>query len=450
MTPGQVAAGAQGAVRVASECWTGEGENIHSDFLNDLTTKDAKEKMIAWLEDKGIGKRQVNYKLRDWVFSRQRYWGEPIPLVHCDACGWVPVPESELPVTLPEVERYQPTDTGESPLAAMEDWVNVPCPKCGGSAKRETDTMPNWAGSSWYFLRYCDPKNDTAIASPEALKYWMPVDWYNGGMEHTVLHLLYSRFWNEFLYDIGAVPVKEPYAKRTSHGIILAADGEKMSKSRGNVVNPDEMIAEYGADALRAYILFMGPFDQAVSWDTNGLVGVRRFLDRVWKLRDKVELPAIGDQLSAGSRSVHIAIKKVSEDVEAMRFNTAIASLMELTNDLYKEEWVSAASYEALILLLSPFAPHICEELWEKLGHTESIAFAEWPQFDESLLVRDTATIAVQVNGKLRDTFEAAADMPEAEVRAAALARPNVQKHLDGKEPKKVIYVKGKMVSIVV
>lgn len=399
------------------------------------------------------GQKKVNYKLRDWVFSRQRYWGEPIPLVWCDACiEWVPLSESELPLKLPEVEKYQPTDTGESPLAAMTDWVKTICPRCGGPARRETDTMPNWAGSSWYFLRYCDPKNDTVFATKKALEYWMPIDWYNGGMEHTVLHLLYSRFWNQFLYDIGVAPTSEPYTKRTSHGLILGPDGEKMSKSRGNVVNPDDMVKEHGADTLRAYILFMGPFDQPVAWDTNGLVGVRRFLERVWNLQEKV-----ASKREAGSgeqelmTSIHQTIKKVTEDIEAMRFNTAIAKLMELTNEFVKAgQQVSRSSYQQLLKLLSPFAPHLCEELWEMTGGKGSIAYAEWPMYDAALIQETMATIAVQINGKLRGTFEVAADTDEEIVKAQALASDKAQKWLEGKEPKRVIYVKGKLVSIVI
>ncbi len=613
------------------------GVAFNSDFLSGLSTNEAKEKIIAWLEEKGVGKRQVQYKLRDWVFSRQRYWGEPIPLVHCDVCrdkkynyiiihgftsnshigfkpwlekelcerghkvwnpdlpntntpnideqaqfildnapfpfdehtvlvghslggpvlykilekikksvakavfvdpvifpeftdvprpelnkscdwnfdwkkikahvgeviiladanfpvikkehleelakniggglqiiypnvrhfstkndaitaeplvleaalpsGWIPLPESELPLKLPKVEKYQPTDTGESPLAAMTDWVNTICPKCGGSAKRETDTMPNWAGSSWYFLRYADPENKKELASKKALEYWMPVDWYNGGMEHTVLHLLYSRFWNQFLFDIGVAPTREPYAKRTSHGLIMGPDGEKMSKSRGNVVNPDEMVEQYGADALRMYILFMGPFDQPVAWDTNGLVGVKRFLERIWKLQEKLVRQEVTNPRLLSI--VHQIIKKVTEDVEAMRFNTAIAKLMELCNEMYKSDWLSADSYQLLLKLLSPFAPHIAEELWNQTGEEGSIAFAEWPTYDESLIKTDTVTIAVQINGKLRDTFEADVNLSEQDAKQIALSQPNVAKHLDGKAPKKVIYVKGKLVSIV-
>ncbi len=632
---------------VKETAYTDVGLAVNSDFLNGLTTVEAKEKMITWLEEKGVGKRKVNYKLRDWVFSRQRYWGEPIPLVHCENCakhkgqvvivhgfggtgdenwfswlrkeleaqgyevfapnlpnttepditewvealkklaldprqeltivahslggptaiqfireahltvaklvlvapvfktgpfdhlkeedfsdqeiarlrffadtsltdlstikkqigetvlilskddpyiplrtekdyvdlqprtiifedkehfsknhgqltefpeilsefanensGWVPLPESELPLTLPKVEKYEPTDNGESPLAPMTDWVNTTCPRCGGPAKRETDTMPNWAGSSWYFLRYCDPHNDTEFASMEKLQYWMAIDWYNGGMEHTVLHLLYSRFWNQFLFDIGLVPTFEPYKKRTSHGLILGPDGEKMSKSRGNVVNPDEMIEKFGTDAFRTYIAFMGPFDQPVKWDTNGLVGVQRFLEKVWALKDKViEAPAENNGLTT---LVHQTIKKVSDDIEKMSFNTAVAALMEFTNALTKEEKISKAGYSVLVKLVSPFAPHMCEELWSLLGNAQSIAMSEWPKFDAELAKESTLTIVFQVNGKVRDEIIIDAHATEDDVKKLALASEKVQKWLEGKEPKKVIYVKGKLVSIVV
>ncbi len=643
----------------------GEGVNINSDFLNSLSTPEAKEKMIVWLEEKGIGKRQVQYKLRDWVFSRQRYWGEPIPLVYCENCknkkynyvfihgygssaeeswkpwvkgelekaghevvsfdlpntenpqiieqanfllskagkideqtifighslggvvllkvleiiktkiakaifvdgfinpvfndkprpaveascdwqfdfgkikkmakefivlgdltevtipkkenlalaeklgvevifakpeerhfkskiepavlnvaqntGWIPLPESALPLELPKVKKYEPTDTGESPLAAMEKWVKTKCPVCGGPARRETDTMPNWAGSSWYFLAYTMPKSplppftkggkeEGYVWDREKMDYWLPVDWYNGGMEHTVLHLLYSRFWNQFLYDLGLVPTSEPYQKRTSHGMILAQDGEKMSKSRGNVINPDEMVEKFGTDSFRVYIMFMGPFGQAVAWDTNGLVGVRRFLEKVWTLQDRVILSKAKDPIvkerdssapppAAGSAQndktkldtlLHQTIKKVSEDIEAMRFNTAISQLMILTNEMSKEQQLSITNYQLLITLLSPFAPHLCEEMWHALGNKESISQSAWPNYDPKLIVEDTITIAVQVNGKLRGTFTALADISEDEAKKTALASANIKKWLENKEPKKVIYVKGKLVSIVV
>lgn len=648
----------QAAIEIKNGPIVNHGILFNSGEYSGLWSEIAKEKIITWLEAKGIGQRKVQFKLRDWVFSRQRYWGEPIPLVHCDACeqkkynyiilhgfgstskrgfkpwlqkelekqghtvwnpdlpntdkpkvneqaqfvldnapfpidqntiivghslggpvtyrvlektkkkihkailvdpaykpsyndkprpavdassnwrfdwkkikskankfviladqsysvikkehlvelsekvngdllvvtptyrhfsspdkqdgsvtqepevlnaatisGWVPLPEKELPLKLPKVEKYQPTDTGESPLAAMDKWVKTKCPQCGGPARRETDTMPNWAGSSWYFLRYCDPKNDKEFASMKKLKYWMGertigsellasnsggVDWYNGGMEHTVLHLLYSRFWNQFLYNIGVVPTLEPYKKRTSHGIILASDGEKMSKSRGNVVNPDDMIREYGADALRTYILFMGPFDQAVAWDTNGLVGVRRFLDRVWNLQEKVgedkQLTMNNKQLLT---TLHQTIKKVTEDIEAMRFNTAVAKLMELSNEMQKSEQLSVISYQQLIKLLSPFAPHICEEIWANLGNKNTIAFADWPEFDPQLIIEQTLTIAIQINGKLRATMEISTDADEESIKKMAFSLDNVQKWVENKVPKKVIYIKGKMLSIV-
>jgi leucyl-tRNA synthetase len=436
--------------------FTDAGIVVNSDFLNGLKTEEAKEKMIAYLEEKELGQRWVQYKLRDWVFSRQRYWGEPIPIIICDKCGYVPVPENELPLKLPKVEKYEPTDTGESPLSKIEEWVKVACPKCGGEAKRETDTMPNWAGSSWYFLRYTDPHNDQVFASQENLSYWLGspkpgvggVDWYNGGMEHTVLHLLYSRFWNQFLFDIGLVPTREPYKKRTSHGLILAKGGEKMSKSKGNVVSPDEVVEEYGADTLRTYIMFMGPFDQAVEWDTNGLVGVRRFLERVWNLQEKIDdAPVSGESV----RSVlHKTIKKVSEDIDTMRFNTAIASLMELTNEFSKCEKIYISDYEELVKLLSPFAPHMCEELHEMFFGKVSIQTQSWPTYDPESIKDQEIALVIQVNGKVRETITVSADISEEEAKKVALGNEKVQKWMEGKEPKKVIYVKGKLVSIVV
>ncbi len=423
----------------------------------------------AGFED--FGKRVVRYKLRDWVFSRQRYWGEPIPLVNCVPCGgWVPLPESELPLELPKVKKYEPTDTGESPLAAMEKWVNTKCPKCDGPAKRETDTMPNWAGSSWYFLRYCDPHNDKEFASMKKLEYWMAparrdvgapepngmhggprggVDWYNGGMEHVVLHLLYSRFWNIFLHDIGLVPSSEPYAKRTAHGMILAKGGEKMSKSKGNVINPDEMVEQFGADALRTYIMFMGPFDQAVEWDTNGVVGVRRFLEKVWGLQDKVVPKKENINLKLQT-SLHQTIQKVGEDIEAMRFNTAIAKMMELVNEMSKEEKLPAGHYESLLKILSPFAPHLCEEIWSNLGNKKTLVFESWPEYSPELAKETEIVLAVQINGKVRDEIKVPAEISEDEVKKLVLESEKVQKWLEGKEPKKIIYVKGKLISIVI
>lgn len=434
---------------IVTEAFTSTGLAINSDFLNGLETAEAKTKMITYLEEKKIGNHKVQFKLRDWVFSRQRYWGEPIPLVHCDACAdWIPLPESELPLELPKVAKYLPTDTGESPLAAMTDWVKTTCPKCGGEARRETDTMPNWAGSSWYFLRYADPKNNQELASQENLKYWTPVDWYNGGMEHTVLHLLYSRFWNQFLYDIGVVPTLEPYKKRTSHGMILAKGGEKMSKSKGNVVNPDEMVELYGADALRTYIMFMGPFDQAVEWDTNGLVGVRRFLDKVWNLQEKVS-----DNAETSKKVVtqlHQTIKKVTDDIADMSFNTPVAKLMELVNALSSEEQIAKIDYQILIKLVSVFAPHIGEELWSMFGTGGSVALTTWPVYDATLAKDSEVTVAVQVNGKVRAELVVSPDIADEEIKTMVLTNETIQKWLEGKEPKKVIYVKGRLVSIVV
>ncbi|HRH25733.1 MAG TPA: class I tRNA ligase family protein, partial [Parcubacteria group bacterium] len=396
----------------------------------------------AGFED--FGNKVIKYKLRDWVFSRQRYWGEPIPVIHCAKCGAVPVPESDLPVLLPEVANYQPTDTGESPLATIDSWVNTECPKCGGDAKRETDTMPNWAGSSWYFLRYMDPKNGESFASKDALKYWSPVDWYNGGMEHTTLHLLYSRFWNKFLFDIGLVPTSEPYKKRTSHGIILASDGEKMSKSRGNVVNPDMVIEQFGADTLRVYEMFMGPFEQAIAWSEASLVGPRRFIERVWKLGNKV------GGVETDNYSMHSAIKKVTLDIEGMGFNTAVSALMVWVNELDKKTSISKEEYETLVSLFAPFAPHVAEELWSILGHKESVHTASWPTYDESKLVKSEIVYAIQINGKVRSEISVSKDQDQIEIEKLALSNEAVSKWLEGKEVKKVIVVPGKVVNIVV
>jgi leucyl-tRNA synthetase len=371
---------------------------------------------------------------------------EPEILKLFEQTGWIPLPESELPLELPKVKKYEPTDTGESPLAAMDKWVNTKCPRCGGKARRETDTMPNWAGSSWYFLRYIDPKNNKALASKEALQYWTPVDWYNGGMEHTVLHLLYSRFWNQFLFDIGVVPTREPYKKRTSHGMILGPDGEKMSKSRGNVINPDEMVEQFGADAFRSYIMFMGPFDQFVQWDTNGLVGVRRFIDRVWNLQDVLVDGSSNEQVI-----MHQTIKKVGEDIDKMSFNTAIAKLMELVNHFSKEQKISREEYGIFAKLLSPFAPHVAEEIWSKvLGNKKTIAYEAWPTFRSELTVDSTLTLAIQINGKVRDTLDVPAAITEEQVKELVLKSEKVQKWLEGKSPKKIIYIKGKLVSVVI
>ena len=420
------------------------GVLINSDFLNGLEVKDAKEKMIKFLEEKGIGQAKTNYKLRDWVFSRQRYWGEPIPIVHCDKCGYVPIDESELPLLLPEVESYMPTDNGESPLAAMTDWVNTTCPCCGGPAKRETDTMPQWAGSSWYFLRYTDPHNDKALASPEALKYWLPVDWYNGGMEHTTLHLLYSRFWHKFLYDQGVVPTPEPYQKRTSHGMILGENGEKMSKSRGNVVNPDDIVQEYGADTLRTYEMFIGAFDLAASWSEDGVKGCRRFLDRVWKLQDLMtEEEGYSKDLET---KMHQTIKKVSNDFENLKYNTAIAAMMTLLNDFYKKGSITRGELKTLIILLNPVAPHITEEMWQIIGCEGSVYQQTWPEFDEAKTVESSVEIAVQINGKVKGTLGIQKDDPKDQV--IAKAKEVIADKLTGNIIKE-IYVPGRLVNIV-
>ena len=424
------------------------GRMVNSGFLDGLTVAEAKKRITEFLEEKGLGKRTVNYKLRDWVFSRQRYWGEPIPLVKCPCCGWVPLPEDQLPLTLPEVAEFRPGDDGESPLAAVSSWVNTTCPKCGGPAQRETDTMPQWAGSSWYFMRYCDPHNSQALASKEALDYWMPVDWYNGGMEHTTLHLLYSRFWHLFLHDIGVVSAPEPYKKRTSHGMILGANGEKMSKSRGNVVNPDDMVDQYGADAFRTYEMFMGAFDQPIPWSTQGVAGCRRFLDRVWRLQQLL-LPETGYRPSMVGR-MHRAIRKVSEDFEAMKFNTAIAAMMELVNAFYSENAVTRDEYMTLLMLLSPVAPHICEEIWERMGGEGMICQQSWPAYDPALCVEDEVEIPVQVNGKIRARMTISRSAAQEEIRDKALAEPRVAESMAGKTMIKCIVVPGKIVNIVV
>ena len=466
------------------------GTLVNSDFLNGLSVEDAKNKMYAWLEENGKGHKQVNFKLRDWVFSRQRYWGEPIPMVYCDKCGWVPLPESELPLRLPEIKDFEPGENGESPLARHTEWVSTTCPCCGAPAKRETDTMPQWAGSSWYFLRYCDPKNHDAIASKEALEYWSPVDWYNGGMEHTTLHLLYSRFWHKFLYDIGVVPTAEPYQKRTAHGMILGLNphsfvnlpaeeqekllkeygsqkaaekaleekyGEmarhpivKMSKSLGNVINPDEVVDQYGADTMRLYEMFMGDFEQAAPWQTSAIAGCNRFLDRVWALSDKLVegegyRPAI-------ETLMHQTIKKVGADIESLKMNTAIAQLMTLVNALYDNGGATKAELETVVQLLNPFAPHMTEELWEKLGHShnEQLAYYPWPQYEEAKCVESTVEIAVQVNGKVKARLKVAADIDAAAAIAAAKADPAVAAALEGKQVVKEIYVKGRLVNLAV
>ena len=420
------------------------GVLINSDFLNGLEVKDAKAKMIAFLEEKKIGTAKTNYKLRDWVFSRQRYWGEPIPIVHCDKCGYVPIDESELPLMLPEVESYMPTDNGESPLAAMTDWVNTTCPCCGGPAKRETDTMPQWAGSSWYFLRYTDPHNDEALASKEALKYWMPVDWYNGGMEHTTLHLLYSRFWHKFLYDQGVVPCPEPYQKRTSHGMILGENGENMSKSRGNVVNPDDIVREYGADTLRTYEMFIGAFDLSASWSEDGVKGCRRFLERIWKLQDIMT----GEEgySSDLETKMHQTIKKVSSDYENLKYNTAIAAMMALLNDFTKKGSITKGEYKTLLILLNPVAPHITEELWQIIGGSGYVYEQTWPEYEEAKTVENTVEIAVQINGKTKGTLAIGRD--DAKEDVIAKAKESIADKLTGNIVKE-IYVPGRIVNIV-
>ncbi len=430
-----------------TDCATGILTN--SGFLNDLSVEDAKAKMIEWLEEKGIGRAKVNYKLRDWVFSRQRYWGEPIPIVHCEKCGFVPIDESELPLRLPMVDSYEPTDTGESPLAKMTDWINTTCPCCGGKAVRETDTMPQWAGSSWYFLRYMDPHNNEALASKEALEYWSPVDWYNGGMEHTTLHLLYSRFWHKFLFDLGVVPTPEPYAKRTSHGMILGENGEKMSKSRGNVVNPDDIVNEYGADTMRLYEMFIGDFEKAAPWSPSSIRGCRRFIERFWNLQTiLVDDNTIRPELESAFNK---AIKKVGEDIENIKFNTAIAALMSLINDVTSFGSVSKKELAIFSILLNPFAPHVTEEIWDvcKLGDG-IVAEQSWPEYDESKCVEETIEIAVQVNGRIKAKINVAADAEQDAVLAQAKADENVAKAIDGMNIVKEIYVKGRIVNIVV
>ena len=422
------------------------GIMVNSDFLNGLTVKDAIPAMKKWLTEKGIGHEKVNYKLRDWVFSRQRYWGEPIPLVKCPKCGWVPLPEDQLPLLLPEVDSYEPTDNGESPLAPMTDWVNTTCPHCGGPAQRETDTMPQWAGSSWYFLRYMDPHNDKALASPEALQYWGQVDWYNGGMEHTTLHLLYSRFWHKFLYDLGVVPFAEPYHKRTSHGMILGEGGEKMSKSRGNVVNPNDVVDQYGADTMRTYIMFIGDFEKAAAWSDNAVKGCKRFLDRIWNLADQVkDADAYGKDNEA---AIHKTIKKVSDDIENMKFNTAIAALMSLTNQFY-DKGVNKAEFKTMLQLLSPFAPHMADELWERFGFEGMACTSRWPVYDESKTVASEVTIAVQVGGKLKTTVTVPTDSEQDAVLAVVTADSKIQKLMEGKDLVKVIHVPNKLMNLI-
>lgn len=438
---------AGGNVEEAAFTDVATGVLCNSDFLNGLEVDDAKKVIIKWLEENGKGHSKVNFKLRDWVFSRQRYWGEPVPMVWCDECGWVPVPEEELPVKLPDVEHYEPTDTGESPLSNITDWVNTTCPHCGKPAKRETDTMPQWAGSSWYFLRYCDPHNDNELASREALDYWMPVDWYNGGMEHVTLHLLYSRFWAKFLYDIDIISCKEPYKKRTAHGMILGENGEKMSKSRGNVVNPDDVIAEYGSDTLRLYEMFIGDFEKAAPWNPASIRGCKRFLDKVASLPEIMKGEGSSEKLEA---SMHKLIKKVTYDIDNMKFNTAIAAMMAFINEVYEYGTITKDELTTFIKLLNPFAPHLTEEMWENMGNATFCSLEKWPEYDESKTVENTIEIAVQVNGKLRSTITIAKNSSKEDVIACAKADEKVAEGLDGKSIVKEIYVPGRIVNIVV
>ncbi len=434
---------------INKESFVEYGSLINSGEFDGLSSEQAIKKITEWLEKKKLGRKKINFKLRDWIFSRQHYWGEPIPIIHCSKCGSVPVPEKDLPVELPYVEKYQPTETGESPLAVITDWVNTKCPKCSGPAKRETDTMPNWAGSSWYFMRYIDPHNDKAFADKKKLKYWMPVDWYNGGMEHTTLHLLYSRFWYKFLYDIKMVPGLEPYQKRTSHGMILAEDGRKMSKSFGNVINPDQIISEYGADALRVYEMFMGPFDQAISWSTRGVKGVYRFLEKVWQLIDdckdnKKSSPEI-------IRAVHRLTKKIDQDLDVVKFNTPIAAFMEFINfAVDNKEHVGKDVIEKAVILLAPFAPHISEELWRQLGYKDSVHHQKWPQYDEKMIKDEKVVLIIQVNGKARDKMEIEADISEEEVKKLSLAQEKIKVRIGDKKIKKTIFVPNQLINFVV
>jgi len=433
---------------IAKEAFTDieQGTLINSDFLNGLSVSDAKVKIINWLIEKKLGSKKVNFKLRDWVFSRQRYWGEPIPLVYCEKCGWVALPESELPLILPKTDNFMPTGTGESPLSKLTDWVNTTCPACGGAAKRETDTMPQWAGSSWYFLRYIDPFNDKAIADSEQLKYWLPVDWYNGGMEHTTLHLLYSRFWHRFLYDIGVVPTKEPYQKRTSHGMILGENGEKMSESRGNVINPDEIVNELGADSFRMYEMFMGAFDQAIPWSTQGARGCRRFLERVWRLQEMRTNASSSKEMTS---LLHATIKKVTEDYEKLKFNTAIAAMMSFVNEVYAVGTITNEEFKTLLLLLNPVAPHLTEEVWQENTFGKPIFKQKWPTWDESLIAQDNIEIVVQICGKIRAHITVPTNSTDKELEEIAFENENIKAAIAGKQVKKIIVVSGKLVNIV-
>ena len=442
----EVVAGGEDVQKEAfTDCAT--GKLVNSGFLTGMSVEDAKKAMTEWLEKEGKGREKVNFKLRDWVFSRQRYWGEPIPIVKCEKCGYVPLPESELPLRLPNVESYEPTDTGESPLAKITDWVNTICPCCGGPAKRETDTMPQWAGSSWYFLRYTDPHNDQALASKEALDYWTPVDWYNGGMEHTTLHLLYSRFWHKFLYDIGVVPTSEPYKKRTSHGMILGENGEKMSKSRGNVVNPDEIVDRYGADTMRLYEMFIGDFEKAAPWNSDSIKGCKRFVERFWNLQ---EIVTNSEEYSTELEPLmHKTIKKVSEDIENLKCNTAIAAMMTLLNKIYDQKRITRGELRTLTILLNPFAPHVTEEMWENMHFGGFVHEAKWPEYDESKTVENSVEIVLQIMGKVRSRMTIPVDMPKDQVLALAKQDEKIASAIAGKTIKKEIYVPNKLVNIV-
>lgn len=429
-----------------TDCET--GTMVNSDFLDGLSVEQAKEKITQFLEESEKGHPKVNYKLRDWVFSRQRYWGEPIPIVHCEKCGYVPLPEESLPLELPMVDSYEPTENGESPLAKITDWINTTCPKCNGPAKRETDTMPQWAGSSWYFLRYCDPHNENELASKQALEYWSPIDWYNGGMEHTTLHLLYSRFWHKFLYDIGVVPTCEPYAKRTSHGMILGENGEKMSKSRGNVVNPDDIVNEFGADTMRLYEMFIGDFEKAAPWNTSSIKGCRRFIDRIWGLLD---IAVAGNSYSKELESeMHRTIKKVSSDIDSLKSNTAIATMMSLVNKVYEVGKINHAELKTLMILLNPFAPHITEEMWEIMNFGGVITSQKWPTFDEQKCKDESIEIAVQINGKVKSKINVATDIESENAISLAKEDEKIAKEIEGKQIIKELYVKGRLVNIVV
>ena len=444
----QVVKPTEGTVDLSKEAFTDvqTGLLINSEFLNDLSVEDAKKKVIEYLEKNNIGSKKVNYKLRDWVFSRQRYWGEPIPMVYCDCCGWQPIDEKDLPLTLPEVENFKPGENGESPLAKQTEWINTTCPKCGKPAKRETDTMPQWAGSSWYFLRYMDPHNNQALASKEALEYWTPVDWYNGGMEHTTLHLLYSRFWHKFLYDIGVVPTKEPYAKRTSHGMILGTNGEKMSKSKGNVINPDDIVNEFGADTFRVYEMFMGPFDQTAAWSMESIRGCGKFLDRVWNMQNMM---VDGDSYSKETENMmHKAIKKVTLDIEDMKFNTCISTFMTMVNEFYKLKRINKAEFKTFLTLLNPFAPHLTEELNELIGFKNAISTYSWPEYEEEKTIDEEIDLPIQINGKLRANISIVPDEDEATIKEKV--HQAIQDKLEGKTIVKEIYVKNRIYNVVV